>query len=117
MPHQRAKHRPSNLIERCQALPIEPILRELGAVTVPRGDRTWLRMICPFHDESTPSASVSHVERRFRCHACGVHGDAVALLIEFEELDFKEAVERAEEICGMEAKPAKRRERRSLGLM
>src|SRR5690349_13008329 len=71
--------KPTNeLIERCRRIPIGPILKELGAASVPSGNG-WRRMLCPFHEEKTPSASVNHALRRFRCHGCDTHGDAVAL--------------------------------------
>jgi DNA primase len=75
-------------------------------------------MLCPFHDEKRPSASVNHVEKKFRCHGCGIHGDAVALLMEKRHLEFRSAVEEAEGIAGVSGKAVSRKPRRShLGIL
>ena len=48
---------------------------------------------CPFHQEKTPSFSVSPQKQFFHCFGCGKHGNAISFLIEHEHLDFVEAVE------------------------
>jgi len=48
---------------------------------------------CPFHNEKTPSFSVSPEKQFYYCFGCGVHGTAISFLIEYEHLQFPEAVE------------------------
>lgn len=48
---------------------------------------------CPFHDEKTPSFSVSPHKQFYHCFGCGVSGSAIGFLMEYEHLTFPEAVE------------------------
>lgn len=48
---------------------------------------------CPFHNEKTPSFTVSPAKQFYHCFGCGVHGTAFTFLMEYEHLDFIEAVE------------------------
>ena len=48
---------------------------------------------CPFHEEKTPSFTVSQDKQFFHCFGCGVHGSAISFLMEYEHLSFPEAVE------------------------
>ncbi|MEO7557564.1 MAG: DNA primase [Gammaproteobacteria bacterium] len=47
---------------------------------------------CPFHDEKSPSFSVSQQKQFYYCFGCGAHGTALGFLMEYEHLDFVEAV-------------------------
>jgi len=47
---------------------------------------------CPFHNEKTPSFTVSEARGRFKCFGCGKGGDAIAFIQEHESLDFMDAV-------------------------
>ncbi len=47
---------------------------------------------CPFHDEKTPSFTVSQQKQFYHCFGCGAHGTALGFLMEYEHLDFVEAV-------------------------
>ncbi len=47
---------------------------------------------CPFHDEKTPSFTVSPPKQFYHCFGCGAHGTALGFLMEYEHLDFVEAV-------------------------
>lgn len=51
----------------------------------------WIPVRCPYHGDNTASASVNLDVQRFRCHACGVRGDAYDLIQEWENCDFKTA--------------------------
>lgn len=42
-----------------------------------RGKHGWQTVICPFHDDKTPSLSISLDHGGFRCHACNISGDLV----------------------------------------
>lgn len=48
---------------------------------------------CPFHDEKTASFTVSPEKQFYHCFGCGAHGTALGFLMEYERLDFIEAVE------------------------
>ncbi len=53
-----------------------------------------LKGICPFHDEKSPSLSVSPSKNLFHCFGCGVGGDVIRFVQNIEHLDFAESVER-----------------------
>jgi DNA primase catalytic core len=48
---------------------------------------------CPFHSEKTPSFSVSQTKQFYHCFGCGAHGSAIGFLMEYEHLEFVEAIE------------------------
>jgi DNA primase len=48
---------------------------------------------CPFHDERTPSFTVSPHKQFYHCFGCGAHGTAIGFLMEFDRLEFRDAVE------------------------
>jgi DNA primase len=49
--------------------------------------------LCPFHEERTPSFSVSPDRGTYHCFGCGVGGDAISFVRETESLDFVGAIE------------------------
>lgn len=57
---------------------------------------------CPFHNEKTASFSVSVAKGFYHCFGCGAHGDAVDFLMDYEHLDFREAISNLAEMVGME---------------
>ena len=48
---------------------------------------------CPFHNEKTPSFTVSETKQFYHCFGCGAHGTAIGFLMEYEHLDFVDAIE------------------------
>ncbi|HEX6125527.1 MAG TPA: DNA primase [Pyrinomonadaceae bacterium] len=56
---------------------------------------------CPFHQEKTPSFSVSPSKGFYKCFGCGKGGNAFTFLMEMEGLNFPEAVQRVAEISGV----------------
>ncbi|MEZ5476092.1 MAG: DNA primase [Thiolinea sp.] len=48
---------------------------------------------CPFHGEKTPSFTVSPGKQFYHCFGCGVHGSAISFLMEYEHLEYAEAIE------------------------
>ncbi|MDA0149963.1 DNA primase [Vibrio sp. LaRot3] len=57
---------------------------------------------CPFHNEKTPSFSVSQEKQFYHCFGCGVHGNAIDFLMEYERLEFVEAIEELASFLGLE---------------
>ncbi len=47
---------------------------------------------CPFHNEKTPSFTVSPTKQFYHCFGCSVHGNAINFLMEFSGMSFVEAV-------------------------
>ncbi|MGB8379402.1 MAG: CHC2 zinc finger domain-containing protein, partial [Rhodanobacteraceae bacterium] len=48
---------------------------------------------CPFHDERSPSFTVSPTKQFYHCFGCGAHGSAIKFLMEYDRLEFPDAVE------------------------
>ncbi|PIP79951.1 MAG: DNA primase [Gammaproteobacteria bacterium CG22_combo_CG10-13_8_21_14_all_40_8] len=57
---------------------------------------------CPFHQENTPSFSVSATKQLYHCFGCGVSGNAIGFLMEHDRLDFVSAIEELSARLGME---------------
>ena len=57
---------------------------------------------CPFHNEKTPSFTVSRPKQFYHCFGCGVSGTAITFLMEFEHLSFPEAIEELAGEAGLE---------------
>ncbi len=57
---------------------------------------------CPFHDEKTPSFTVSREKQFYHCFGCGAHGTALGFLMEYDRLGFVEAVEELAQREGLE---------------
>lgn len=47
---------------------------------------------CPFHEEKTPSFTVSPDKQFYHCFGCGAHGSAIGFLMQYERMTFPEAV-------------------------
>jgi DNA primase len=57
--------------------------------------------LCPFHNEKSPSFSVSPTKQFYHCFGCGAHGTALGFLIEYSGLTFPEAVRDLAQSVGM----------------
>ena len=57
---------------------------------------------CPFHEEKTPSFTVSQNKQFYLCFGCGAHGSAIGFLMEYEHMDFIEAVKELAQRSGMQ---------------
>ncbi|MCD7947732.1 MAG: DNA primase [Oscillospiraceae bacterium] len=55
-----------------------------------KGDRLW--GLCPFHNEKTPSFSVSQEKQVFYCFGCGKGGGVISFIMEIENLPYAEAI-------------------------
>jgi DNA primase len=56
---------------------------------------------CPFHNEKTPSFSVSQEKQFYYCFGCGAKGNVLSFLMEYDRLEFVEAVEELAKEYGM----------------
>jgi DNA primase len=56
---------------------------------------------CPFHNEKTPSFTVSPTKQFYHCFGCGVHGSAISFLMEYEHLEYVEAIEALARTAGV----------------
>ncbi|MCM2338450.1 MAG: DNA primase, partial [Lysobacter sp.] len=57
---------------------------------------------CPFHDERSPSFTVSPTKQFYHCFGCGAHGTAISFLMNYDRLEFLDAVEELAKRAGME---------------
>ena len=58
--------------------------------------------LCPFHNEKTPSFSVSSDKQFFHCFGCGAGGDVISFVMKIENLDFQDAVALLADWAGLE---------------
>jgi len=56
---------------------------------------------CPFHGEKTPSFTVSPQKQFYHCFGCGAHGSAIGFMMNFEGLEFIDAVEELARHAGL----------------
>ena len=57
---------------------------------------------CPFHDEKSPSFTVSPTKQFYHCFGCGAHGTAISFLMEYDRLEFRDAVDELAKLAGVE---------------
>ncbi|MGN6388000.1 MAG: DNA primase [Burkholderiaceae bacterium] len=57
--------------------------------------------LCPFHNEKSPSFTVSPTKQFYHCFGCGAHGTAIGFLIEYSGLGFVDAVKELAQGVGM----------------
>ncbi len=66
---------------------------------------------CPFHDEKTPSFTVSPDKQFYYCFGCGASGNALGFIMDYERLDFRPAVELLAHNVGLKVPEEERSER------
>ncbi|MCZ2497690.1 DNA primase [Xylophilus sp. Kf1] len=69
-------------------------------VTLKKGGANFMGL-CPFHDERSPSFSVSPVKQFYHCFGCGASGDAIKFLTEYTGATFVEAVQDLAQQAGL----------------
>ena len=57
---------------------------------------------CPFHDERSPSFYVSPTKQFYHCFGCGAHGTAISFLMNYDRLEFLDAVDELAKRAGMD---------------
>ena len=62
------------------------------------------RALCPFHAEKTPSFYVSPSKQIYHCFGCGAGGDAIKFVMEYEKVDYWEALEKIASLYNLELK-------------
>jgi DNA primase len=63
-----------------------------GYVPLRRAGRNH-QALCPFHEEKSPSFTVSQEKQFYHCFGCGANGTAISFLMDYAGMDFVEAVE------------------------
>jgi len=77
------------------------IVEIIGArVPLKKAGREY-KACCPFHDERTPSFTVSPAKQFYHCFGCGAHGTVLGFLMDYEHLEFVDAVEDLAARCGL----------------
>jgi DNA primase len=66
---------------------------------VKKGQNYW--GCCPFHNEKTPSFSVSEDKGFYHCFGCGEHGDIISFVMKSENIDFKTAISELADMAGV----------------
>ena len=77
---------------------VEVIGKDYFALTK-KGKDYWA--CCPFHDEKTPSFTVSPKKQFYHCFGCGAHGSAIGFLMQYEGLEFRDAIEDLARAAGL----------------
>ena len=57
---------------------------------------------CPFHNEKSPSFTVSPTKQFYHCFGCGAHGTAISFVMEYQGLGFIDAVKELAQRAGMQ---------------
>ena len=63
--------------------------------------------VCPFHDDTNPSMSVSRSLQIYKCFSCGASGNVFNFVMDYEHITFKEALELLAKKAGVEVKGLK----------
>jgi DNA primase len=78
------------------------IVDVVGArLSLRKAGRDYLAL-CPFHSEKSPSFSVSQEKQFYYCFGCGAHGSAIGFLMDYDHMDFVEAVQELASQAGMQ---------------
>ncbi|MGN1150798.1 MAG: DNA primase [Lachnospiraceae bacterium] len=79
--------------------------------------------LCPFHNEKSPSFSVSGIKQMYYCFGCGAGGNVITFLMEYENVGFQEAVKMLADRAGIKlpemeySEEARRKESRRAKLL
>jgi len=114
---------PENLIDKIRSNSdiVETVSQYLPLTK--RGKNFW--GLCPFHDDSNPSMSVSSERQIFKCFVCGAGGNVFTFIEKFEKISFVEAVIKQghninmdlQEYATVTARPVNKRRARLIQLM
>ena len=80
------------------------VLTERGIAVKRKGES--LVASCPFHEEKTPSFTVTPSKGLFHCFGCGVSGDVIGFVSRYDKVSFKEALEMLAQRAGLSIEKA-----------
>ena len=90
---------PTSTVERI--ISAADIVDVIGSrIELKKAGKNW-SACCPFHQEKTPSFTVSEQKQFFICFGCGAGGDVAKFLMDYERLNFVEAIESLSKITGI----------------
>jgi len=69
-------------------------------VPLKKAGREWTAC-CPFHNERSPSFYVSPQKQFFHCFGCGAHGSAIKFIMDYDRLEFPDAIEELAQSVGL----------------
>jgi len=81
-----------------QANPIVPLVGDY--LTLHRTGHKF-KALCPFHDDHNPSLELNSERQSFKCWSCGAGGDVISFVMDFERVDFNEALRMLAERAGI----------------
>ena len=77
-----------------------------------KGQNYW--GCCPFHNEKTPSFSVSEDKGFYHCFGCGEHGDIISFTMKSENIDFKTAIKELADMAGIKMPDIKQKSKEQI---
>ncbi len=85
-----------------QVLAAVPIETYIGRYTPLKRAGKYLKGLCPFHGEKTPSFTVTPEKGLYHCFGCGRGGDLIRFVMDIERLPFNEALDTLARFAGIE---------------
>ena len=90
---------PDETIE--QVLAATDIVELIGSYVQLKRAGSTFKALCPFHNEKTPSFNINPARQSFHCFGCGVGGDAISFIREYENLTFTDSVKKLADKAGV----------------
>ena len=90
---------PSETIEQVAAA--NDVVEVIGSYFPLKRAGTNFKALCPFHQEKTPSFTVSPSRQTFHCFGCGAGGSVFRFVMDYEHIDFPSAVRKLAERAGI----------------
>jgi len=87
-----------------------------GYIPLKRAGRNF-RALCPFHHEKTPSFTVSPDRQIYHCFGCSKSGNAFGFLMEYERMEFPEAVETLAKKAGVSIPQSQKQDDKTASLI
>ena len=78
------------------------IVEIIGARVPLKKSGREFKACCPFHNEKSPSFWVSPAKQFYHCFGCGVHGTVIGFLMQYEKMEFLDAVADLAQRAGLE---------------